>query len=51
MALRQITPLTKRQYRFVVDKLKKEERDPDPKRLRRIKEARINARKMKIVYH
>jgi hypothetical protein len=51
MALREVSPLTTKQYRFVVKKLKKEEKKAGPKRLTRIKEATKNASKMKMVYH
>jgi hypothetical protein len=52
MALRQVNPLTKREFRFVVNKLKEEETKPSKLRLERIRQARLNAKKMgKIIYH
>jgi hypothetical protein len=51
MALKEISPLDKKQWDFVVEKLDKEEKNPTQERLDRIKEAQQNAKKMKVFYH
>jgi mRNA-degrading endonuclease RelE of RelBE toxin-antitoxin system len=51
MALKEVPPLTKEQYKFVVDTLQKEEKNPSKARISRIKAARIRAANMKVVYH
>lgn len=43
--------ITRKQYEFVIKKLEEEEKNPDPERLKRIKQAQENARKMKVIYH
>jgi hypothetical protein len=50
MVLKEISPLTDEEWDFVLNKLEQEEKNPNPERLKRIKEAQENASKMKTVY-
>jgi hypothetical protein len=51
MALKEVPPLTKEQYRFVVETLKHEESNPSQQRIARLKAAQKQAANMKVVYH
>jgi GNAT superfamily N-acetyltransferase len=51
VALKEVPPLTKKQYKFVVDTLKDEEKNPSKERIARIKAARARVANMKVVYH